>query len=96
MTLTSKSVIAEVDETIAQRQGTHGDYRRNLGQIAKFWSAYLEKDIKAQDVCSLMMLAKISRSAVGKPAREHWLDIAGYAELARRLSTTVSPDKSLD
>ena len=78
-------MIEEVLQIIRERDLTHGDYEKNLGQTARLFSAYLGIDITEQDVCNLNILIKISRKKSGtQSSPDHYKDIAGYAELGSR------------
>ena len=86
----SKSILDEVKQIIEQRHLTHGDFEKTLGLTAKLWSAYLDElpdryELQPHNVCDLENLKKIARSVCGVPAREHYLDIAGYCDLAVRV-----------
>ena len=43
------------------RQKDYGDKVDNHNNIARLWSAYLDKDIKAHDVAIMMSLLKLSK-----------------------------------
>jgi len=70
------------------RHETHGDKHQCFGLIARFWSDYLECEVKPEDVACMMGLVKIARIATGKHNPDNWIDLAGYAacggEIAER------------
>ena len=85
------TVLDEAAATIIERGETHGDFGENQLLTSIFWSAYLAagrspSDLQPHDVCVLNILQKISRLRCGRPDRDHFRDIAGYAEIAARLT----------
>ena len=70
---------------IDQRGETYGDPKPNMERTAALWSAYLGHQITAHDVAMLMVLVKVSRAKVSVHD-DNYLDIAGYAEIARRVA----------
>tara|TARA_R110002020_G_scaffold204442_1_gene408521 strand:- start:326 stop:670 length:345 start_codon:yes stop_codon:yes gene_type:complete len=85
-----KSILDEAKQIVEQRDKTHGNFHHNLGLTAKFWDAYLKAlpdgyVLQPHNVCDMENLKKISRSVCGIPIREHYLDIAGYCDLAVRI-----------
>jgi len=90
------SILEEAAAAIIERDKTHGDYEDNQLLTSVFWSAYIAAgppglDLQPHDVCVFNILQKISRLRCGRPDRDHFRDIAGYAEIAARLS---QPDSS--
>lgn len=86
----SQSILDEVKGIIEDRHATHGDFEKTLTLTAKLWSAYLDElpegyQLQPHNVCDLENLKKIARSVCGVPDREHYLDIAGYCDLAVRV-----------
>jgi len=85
------TVLDEAAATIIDRGETHGDFGKNQSLTSVLWSAYLAagastSDLQPHDVCVLNILQKISRLRCGRPDRDHFRDIAGYAEIAARLT----------
>jgi hypothetical protein len=85
------TVLEEAFATIIDRGETHGDFGENQLLTSILWSAYLAagaspSDLRPHDVCVLNILQKISRLRCGRPDRDHLVDIAGYAEIAARLT----------
>lgn len=69
------------------RNDTHGTPENSFHCIAEFWAVY-DKYARAQGpraVADKMELLKIARSICGSPARDHFVDRAGYAALAGEL-----------
>jgi hypothetical protein len=73
-------------DIITERAASYGDPRPNHERIAKLWNAYLEPatPITAHDVAICMILVKVSRAKAGH-RDDNYEDLAGYAEIARRL-----------
>jgi hypothetical protein len=78
------------------RQTTHGAKERSFIAISELWNTYLrnrvlpdgtDSSISPVDVAQMMVLLKIARSIQGKPARDHYLDEAGYAAIAGELAS---------
>jgi hypothetical protein len=64
------------------RTTTHGSKQKNFDHTAGLWSAYLGVPLTAEQVCWMMVLLKISRTANGTPIDDHYIDAAGYAAIA--------------
>lgn len=78
------------------RDTTHGPKERSFDAIARLWAAYLEargsidtKPLTGSDVALMMVLLKIGRVAQGTPARDHFVDMAGYAGVAYEVHTSL-------
>jgi len=63
-----------------ERQKHYGTPQDNFGTTAKMWSAYLDAEISASDVCHLMTLLKIARLKRG-PNWDSSIDACGYMAL---------------
>ena len=70
------------------RHDTYGDSATSHSRIAAFWSAYLDIELSAVDVASMMVLMKVSRSKGGStsPHLDNFVDICGYAALAGEMA----------
>ena len=85
------------------RQESHGDTFKNHEQIADFWNTYLDDKLKPvasitpDEVAMMMGLVKISRSKVGKPNVDDYVDGAAYMAIAGelKLQDDSTPEKSL-
>ena len=65
----TKQIIDEASKIVSDdREKAYGNKKANHNNIAKLWSAYLDKDISPHDVAMLMTLLKIARTIPGKPA----------------------------
>ena len=64
---------------IGNREQQHGSPEDSFNLIAKFWSAYLDKDISPMNVGDMMILLKIARCKTGGHKEDNYIDIAGYA-----------------
>ncbi len=73
------------------REGTHGDAKKNHEQIAEFWNIYLDDKLKpmsaitSDDVATMMALLKVSRSQRGKKNVDDYVDAAAYMAIAGEL-----------
>ena len=84
-----KSILAEAQATIEERGKTHGDANEHFASVADAWNAYFlakhDKLLTGADVCQMLVLLKIMRTAAGDERhRDHYVDQAGYTELAWR------------
>jgi hypothetical protein len=71
-------------DIIKERGHDYGDPAANHERIAALWTAYLGTEVSAHDVAICMVLVKASRAKAGK-RDDNYTDMAGYAEIARRL-----------
>jgi hypothetical protein len=71
-------------DILDERHSDYGDAGVNHRRIAALWSQYLGHHISAHDVAICMILVKVSRAKAGR-RDDNYEDIAGYAEIARRL-----------
>jgi hypothetical protein len=71
-------------DIIKERGHDYGDPATNHERIAALWTAYLGTEVSAHDVAICMVLVKASRAKAGK-RDDNYTDMAGYAEIARRL-----------
>ena len=76
---------AFTDDLIRQRQETHGDAWKTLGElmVLPVIGGLLEavKRQSSYGYAWLMILAKLVRASYNPTCLEHWEDIAGYAQL---------------
>lgn len=68
------------------RENTHGDKKVNHDNIAKMWSAYLDREITGLDVALMMVLLKTARTKTGAYNPDDFIDMAGYSVIAGELS----------
>lgn len=73
------------------RNTTHGEKERSFAAIAGAWNAYLTArknggPVTGRDVAQMMVILKIIRSVQGTPARDHFVDQAGYSGVAGELA----------
>ena len=69
------------------RQNQHGDKVTNHNNIARLWSAYLDKNITANDVALMMTLLKVARTKCGSHNIDNYIDGAGYMGVAGEIIT---------
>ena len=67
------------------REKTYGHPAKNLLNIAKLWSIYLDKEVTAQDVATMMVLLKIARLKNQPDHRDSLVDSVGYLSLIERI-----------
>ena len=67
------------------REKTYGHPAKNLLNIAKLWSIYLDKEVTAQDVATMMVLLKIARLNNQSDHRDSLVDSVGYLALIERI-----------
>jgi hypothetical protein len=78
-----------VEEVLAQRQNTHGDFTDNARVMQSLKDCVIaesgwQKLTLVQREALHMILHKVGRIVSGNPNEpDHWLDIAGYATLAK-------------
>lgn len=64
------------------RARTHGDVVDNHQNIARLWSAYLQRDVTADQVAIMMVLLKVARTQLGALNRDDYVDMIGYGAVA--------------
>lgn len=73
-------------EVVSQERDSHGDAYTNHRQIAALWSAFLDdqldEDISAWQAAIMMQQVKQSRMQAGRLIKDHFVDIAGYSDVA--------------
>jgi hypothetical protein len=76
-------ITEEASEIVSEdRPDTHGDAYENHRHIADLWSAFLGTEIEAWEAAVMMTMVKASRAKTGDTERDHFRDIAGYADVA--------------
>ena len=77
------TITSEASEIVSEdRPDTHGDAYLNHKHIADLWKAFLGVHIEAWEVAVMMTMLKASRARQGSLERDHFRDIAGYADVA--------------
>ena len=64
-----------------QRQRDYGNKYENHKNISDLWSAYLGKEVSANDVAICMLLVKVARLK-HRTTEDCYIDMAGYAAIA--------------
>lgn len=77
-----------------KREQDYGTPEQNFQLIADLWTAYLHKNISAQDVAMMMALLKIARIKNGGGTGDSFVDLAGYAACGAEIFGTK--DKKVD
>ena len=65
-----------------QREKDYGDKVKNHNNIAKLWTAYLDKHINSHDVAIMMILLKTARTKLGEVSKDTYIDMAAYGAIA--------------
>lgn len=82
----TENILTEAERIVyGDMERTYGTPAKNLNQIARLWSAYLDTEITAHEVCDMMMLLKLARLQNNPEHRDSLVDIAGYAALKERI-----------
>ena len=61
------------------RDKQYGSPEDSFKEIARLWSAYLNRPLLTSDVANMMILFKVGRNITGVAKLDNWVDIAGYA-----------------
>ena len=80
------------DIVATDRELTHGNKKINHDNIAKMWSAYLDRDISGRDVALMMVLLKVARTKAGSHNTDDYIDMVGYSSIAGELSEGETND----
>ena len=76
------TILSEVQKLVhVDRQKAYGKPEDNLWRIAGLWSAYLDTEVTAEDVCNMMTMLKISRTRATYK-RDNSVDGIAYLLLA--------------
>lgn len=73
-------------DILNERQQVYGDPARNLDVAARLVSIVLGHPVTPHDVCVFMACMKLARIITGKVHEDNYIDLAGYAELARQMA----------
>ena len=65
------------------RQGEYGDAHKNYKRIAALWSLLTGADIDAPKAALMMAALKLDRAWQNPEHRDSYVDLAGYAAIAR-------------
>ena len=77
-----QDILKKAEKLVAgDRQKDYGDKLTNHENIAKLWSAYLDKEITPHDVAICMGLVKIARLKHAHK-KDSYVDLAAYAAIA--------------
>ena len=80
------------DIVSTDRELTHGNKKINHDNIAKMWSAYLDRDINGRDVALMMVLLKVARTKAGSHNIDDYVDMVGYSSIAGELAEGETND----
>ena len=80
-------IIEEATRLVStDREKSYGNKKKNHTNIAKLWSAYLDKKVSPHDVAILMALLKIARTKLGDHTIDNYIDLVGYGAIAGELA----------
>ena len=79
-----------------RREATYGNKKANHKNIAKLWSAYLDKTISTKDVALMMALLKIARTKLGDHNEDDYVDLVGYGAIAGELADKENEQLEFD
>lgn len=86
-------------EVVSQERESHGDAYTNHRQIARLWSAFLDDqlntDIEPWQAAIMMQQVKQSRMQAGRLIKDHFVDIAGYSDVAL-YAAVMDPEVEVD
>nr|BAR32584.1 hypothetical protein [uncultured Mediterranean phage uvMED] len=82
---TPEQVLRDAADIVSSRGETHGDWRENMTNTAELWSSFLRQPITPEQVCTMMVLVKVSRIACGKFNIDDYKDVLGYGAIAGAL-----------
>jgi len=77
-------VLDEAKHILSKRAVSHGGSSAVHQRAAEFWSAILGTSVSAHQVQLCMIALKLARAVERPGNRDHYVDIAGYAQLAWR------------
>lgn len=82
----SESVLEEAYRlTRGDRNSQYGHPKEDHGRTASYWSTYLGRDIRPDQVAVMMILMKVARLGHSPAHRDSLTDIAGYADCCYRI-----------
>ncbi len=73
-------ILQKAQEIVQERKKVYGSAAADFRKIAKLWSAYLNVEIRPEQVPGCMILLKLARLSVTPNHEDSCLDIAGYAD----------------
>jgi hypothetical protein len=86
-------------KVVSESRETHGDPYHNHRQIANLWSAFLDdklnESLTAWEAAIMMTHVKQSRMQAGELVADHFVDTAGYADVALHCAN-AQPDETVD
>lgn len=69
------------------RAQAYGEYSVEAERLARMWGAFLQVDIRPEQVPAMMVLLKLARLSNDPAHQDSWIDIAGYAGCAGKLES---------
>ena len=76
-------ILKEAEKIVSNsREKAYGNKLANHTNIARLWSAYLDKEITAHDAAVMLALLKVARTKFGEPTEDTYVDAAAYMAIA--------------
>lgn len=69
------------------RAQAYGEYSVEADRLARMWGAFLQVEIRPEQVPAMMVLLKLARLSNDPAHQDSWVDIAGYAGCAGKLES---------
>lgn len=86
--MTRKECLEQAIGCVCQdRENDYGSPENSFEEIAKLWTAYLDRQISSHDVGMMMALMKIARLKSGRFKEDSYIDAAGYIACASEIAT---------
>lgn len=79
-------ILDKAEEIITKRIQQYGNCDVVFTEVAAAFNAITGTNIKAADVCVMQILLKLKRSQSSPKNEDHYIDIAGYADLMARIN----------
>jgi len=89
---------SKVNDILAEREATHGNFAWNMRCIGRAWTAILEAhwkkempDLPGYVVALMMDSLKTQRTLCGSYTEDHYIDKGGYTRIAKELQNKRKP-----
>ena len=84
--LQAKDILTNANNTIIQRELTHGSYDLTMLRTARLWESFLEHKIDPMDVAICMVLVKVARIMDAGKHHDNWIDAVAYMAISGELA----------
>lgn len=91
-----EQILDKVKEVICKdRNFLYGEPEQSFDEIAKLWSAYLDKELKPKDAAIMLALFKVARMKTSKVLNEdNFVDALGYFACAFEVAKQQEREKT--